>query len=292
MDKETLRRLEKGREHYENREFDKAEAYLLKVAEAEEGFADVMNMLGVIYHDKGQVAHAQEYFEKALRLNPRYTEAALNLAVTYNEQGRYAQAKQIHAHVTALRADKRKGMDPFARGKLANMHADLGRAYAELQQLDQAADQYREALALCPDFVDIRTRLGQILRDAGNLEGACEEFERVKVQKAEYLPARISLGVTYFALDDRDLARKEWEAVLERDPDNKTAGMYLKMVEQLLAQEEAEEAGIPLDVEQPPSRVPPPEEDLDFTSMNDGDDEGPAPDEKDRPASEDDADED
>ena len=95
MDKETHRRLEKGREHYENREYDKAEAYLLKVVEAEDSFADVMNMLGVIYHDKGQVAFAQEYFEKALRINPHYTEAALNLAVTYNEQGRYNQANQI-----------------------------------------------------------------------------------------------------------------------------------------------------------------------------------------------------
>ena len=81
MDKEILHLLERGREHYENREYDKAEAYLLKVAENQDGFADVMNMLGVIYHDKGQVGSAQEYFEKALRINPKYTEAALNLAL-------------------------------------------------------------------------------------------------------------------------------------------------------------------------------------------------------------------
>ncbi len=265
MDKETLRRLEKGREHYENREYDKAEAYLLKVAAVEAGFADVMNMLGVIYHDKGQVAFAQEYFEKALRINPRYTEAALNLAVTYNEQGRYSQAKQIHAHVTNLRSDKKKEIEPFAKGKLANMHADLGRAYAELQMLGRAVEQYRNALDLCPDFVDIRTRLGQILRDAGDLESACEEFEKVKVQRPSYLPARISLGVTYFALDDRELAKNEWNAVLELDPENKTAGMYLRMVEQLLAQEEAEDAGVHLEVETPTSSPPPSHDELTFS---------------------------
>ncbi|MCP4676116.1 MAG: tetratricopeptide repeat protein [Deltaproteobacteria bacterium] len=265
MDKETMRRLEKGRDHYENREYDKAEAYLLKVAEVESGFADVMNMLGVIYHDKGQVALAQEYFEKALRINPRYTEAALNLAVTYNEQGRYSQAKQIHAHVTNLKTGKRKEIEPFARGKLSNMHADLGRAYAELQMLDNAVKEYRAALELCPDFVDIRTRLGQIHRDAGDLEAACDEFEKVKVEKPNYLPARISLGVTYFALDERELAKKEWEAVLELDSANKTAGMYLRMVEQLIAQDEAEEAGVPLDVEAPPSSAPEPSDELNFS---------------------------
>jgi len=265
MDKETMRRLETGREHYENREYEKAEIYLLKVAETEDGFADVMNMLGVIYHDKGQITVAQDFFEKALKINPKYTEAALNLAVTYNEQGKYTHAKKVYADVTSLRTDKKRGMDPYARGKLANMHAELGRAYAELQNSIKAAEQFREALLLCPDFVDIRTRLGLILRDAGDLEGALEEFEKVKIEKPNYLPARISLGVTYFALSDSELAKNEWETVLEIDPENKTAGMYLRMVNQLLAQEEAEEAGVHLEVERPKSTIPPSKDDLDFS---------------------------
>ncbi|MCP4604826.1 MAG: tetratricopeptide repeat protein [Proteobacteria bacterium] len=265
MDKDTMQQLEKGRDYYENREYDKAESYLKKVAESEEGFADVMNMLGVICHDKGQVALAQEYFEKALRINPRYTEAALNLAVTYNEQGQYLQAKQVYDHVTSLRSDRKREIEPYARGKLANMHADLGRAYAELQMLDQAVAQYRTALSLCPDFVDIRTRLGQILRDAGELDSACQEFEEVKVQRSSYLPARISLGVTYFVLGDRELAKKEWEAVISIDSNNKSANMYLRMVNQLIAQEEAQAAGMPLEVEAPASSQPRATDELSFS---------------------------
>jgi tetratricopeptide (TPR) repeat protein len=253
MDKETLRQLECGREHYENREYDQAEEYLLKVAQTDSNFADVMNMLGVINHDKGEVGIAQEFFEKAVAINPRYTEAALNLAVTYNEQGQYEDAKRIFAHVATLKDTTNKAIEPFARGKLANMHADLGRAYNELQLTDKSLAQYREALLLCPDFVDIRTRLGKIMRDAGDIEGACEEFEKVKSKKPNYLPARISLGVTYFALTNREAAKSEWEAVLELDPKNKTAGMYLRMVDQLLAQEEAEIAGVPLEVASTPS---------------------------------------
>jgi tetratricopeptide (TPR) repeat protein len=249
MDKETLRQLEAGREFYENREYDKAEELLLKVAESESGFADVMNMLGVIYHEKGAVDVAQDFFEKAMALNPKYTEAALNLAVTYNEQGQYDEAKKIFRLVSSLKGTRKKSIEPFARGKLANMHASLGRAYAELQLMESAMDQYREALQLCPDFVDIRTRLGQLLRDVGDIEGACDEFEKVKVQKPDYLPARISLGVTYFALGNRELAKNEWQAALSRDPNNKTAGMYLRMVDQMLAQEEAIDAGVHLEVE-------------------------------------------
>jgi tetratricopeptide (TPR) repeat protein len=253
MDKETLKRLERGREHYENGEYDKAEAYLLKVVEEESGFADVMNMLGVIYHDRGQVGMAQEYFEKALRINPRYTEAALNLAVTYNEQGKYDEAKRIHQHATSLAPQQDREIEPFARGKLANMHADLGRAYSELQLYEPAVAQYREALELSPEFVDIRTRLGQLLKDAGRLDEALAELNQVKETRPAYLPGRISLGATHLALGDKEAARNEWAEVIEIDPENRTAGMYLRMVEQLLAQDEAEAAGLPLEVEQPVS---------------------------------------
>jgi len=266
MDRETLKRLERGREHYENREYDRAEPYLVKVADAEEGFADVMNMLGVIYHDRGQVAMAQEYFEKALRINPRYTEAALNLAVTYNEQGMYDKAKRIHEHATSLAPQEEREIEPFARGKLSNMHADLGRAYAELQLYDRAVAQYREALSLAPDFVDIRTRLGQLLKDAGRIDEALAELQLVKETRPGYVPGRISLGAAYLAKDDKERARAEWQEVLDLDPENRTAGMYLRMVDQLLAQDEAEAAGVHLEVEQPTTaRVDEDGEELDFS---------------------------
>ena len=254
MDKETLHKLKKGREHYAAREYAKAEAYLTKVLETGARFADVMNMMGVIYHGKGQLTIAQDYFNKALTINQNYIEAALNLAVTYNDLGQYPKAKKLYEHITKLKEERPDKIDPFAKGKLANMHADLAEAYAEIGDLTHAVAQYREALSLCPEFVDIRTRLGQVLRDAGKLESACEEFERVKVTKPTYLPARFSLGITYLALGDRELAQKEWRAVLDAEPDNITAEMYLKMVDQMIAQDEAAEAGVNLEVS-PPARI-------------------------------------
>jgi Tfp pilus assembly protein PilF len=253
MDKDTLVRLERGREYYANREYEKAEPYLLKVAETESGFADVMNMLGVIYHDRGQIALARDYFEKALALNPRYTEAALNLAVTYNEQGLYDEARRVHEHATSHQSAEGKQIEPFARGKLSNMHADLGQAYAELNMPDKAIAEYREALDLSPSFADVRTRLGQLLKDCGRLDDAEAELERVKRDRPGYVPARISLGANYFAKNDKIAARREWSDVLEIDPENRTARMYLRMIDQLIAQDEASAAGVNLEVEAAPS---------------------------------------
>jgi tetratricopeptide (TPR) repeat protein len=265
MDKEILHKLRKGRESYEAREFGKAEAYLAKVIEAGGRFADAMNMMGVIYHGKGQLTIAQDYFNKALSINPNYIEAALNLAVTYNDLGQYPKARNLYEHITKLKKDLPDKTDPFAKGKLANMHADLAEAYAEVGDLTNAIDQYGQALRLCPDFIDIRTKLGQILRDAGRLDAACEEFEKVKVIKPSYLPARFSLGITYLALGDRESAKQEWTAVLEADPENLTAEMYIKMVDQMIAQDEAAEAGMRLEID-PPSEGEEPvtEEELSF----------------------------
>ena len=280
MDKETLVRLERGREYYANREYDKAEPYLLKVAETESGFADVMNMLGVIYHDRGQIAQAREYFEKAIALNPRYTEAALNLAVTYNEQGLYEEARRVHEQATSLGPAEGKQIEPFARGKLSNMHADLGQAYAELQLNDKAIAEYREALDLSPGFADVRTRLGQLLKDRGRLDDAQVELERVKRDRPKYVPARVSLGATYFARNDKAAARAEWNEVLAIDPENRTARMYLRMVDQLIAQDEAQAAGMNLEVDtatQPEERVSGENGELEFSFDGEKSSVAPAP---------------
>ena len=188
-------------------------------------------MLGVIYHAQGRFSDAEEAFEEALRLNPNYTEAALNLSVTYNDLGKYdARARGLRQGRLGTRVGQPRSLDPFARGKIANMHADLGAAYAGLGLYDEAVREYSKALELCPDFVDLRVRLGNVYRDMGMLDAAVAEFEDAKRLRPDYLPARIHLGVTLFSLGRKDAAIDEWQAVLEVDPNNKSARLYLRMV--------------------------------------------------------------
>ena len=131
MDERIKELLVRGRDHYQKCEFDKADYLLREVTEQTGGFADVFDMLGIIAHSRQDLDAAARYFERAVELNPAYTEALLNLAVTYNDLGRYEAARQIHSKVRKLGATGPVQVDPFARGKLANMHADLGQAYAD-----------------------------------------------------------------------------------------------------------------------------------------------------------------
>jgi tetratricopeptide (TPR) repeat protein len=227
---DSLRRLiTLGREHYRAHDFDAAEGFLREVAEKHAGLPDVWNMLGVIHHARGRLADAEQSFEAAVRLNPGYTEAALNLAVTYNDLGKYREARDVYSRAMQKTREEPRHLDPFVKGKLANLHADLGAAYAECALWPEAVHEYQHALALCPGFVDLRTRLAQVHRDMGDLTSAAHELERVKTVNPRYVPARLALGNVLFALGRREQALAEWEDVRAIEPDNRLAPIYLQM---------------------------------------------------------------
>ena len=230
MDDRLRQLMNTAREHYEAREYDKAEPLLEQVVREHRGFADMFNMLGVINHTAARFPQAEAAFKEALRVNPRYTEAALNLAVTLNDLGRYVEAREVYARAIQTSRAEPRYLDPFAKGKLANMHAQTGDAYAGLGLLEEAAREYRRALDLCPAFVDIRNKLGSTLRDAGDKESALQEYLAAKREAPKFIPARVNLGVTLYSLGRKDEARKEWESVLADDPGNKSARMYLDIV--------------------------------------------------------------
>jgi tetratricopeptide (TPR) repeat protein len=231
MDERIKQILLLGREHYEKREYDKAEPLLHEVLEADDRFADVHDMLGVISHARGNFIAAEHHFERALAINPGYTEAALNLAVTYNDRGKYEAAREVYKRIRGKPSGEKEGLDPFARGKLANMHADIAQAYADLGLVRDAVDELEKAVGLCPQFADLRTRLGNLLRELKELPRAREHYEAALSARAGYVPARIALGVTLLALGEPDGAEYHWKKVLETEPDNAQAKMYLRTLE-------------------------------------------------------------
>lgn len=235
MQPDVRAHLNTGREYYHGAEYQKAIAPLTKVLEQHDDYADVHNMLGVCLQHVGRTLEAKDHFERAFQINPSYTEASLNLAVCYNELGRYDDAKAVYARAAEGRESRGRSienLDGFVRGKLANLHRDLGLAYEGVGMLAQAIEQFREALQLCPTFVDIRTKLGTTLRDAGHIDEAIDELIAVRDAKPEYVLGRLNLGVTLWSAKRKDEAVAEWKAVLEHEPDNKRAHMYLRMAKE------------------------------------------------------------
>ncbi|MEW5737749.1 MAG: tetratricopeptide repeat protein [Myxococcota bacterium] len=230
MDEALRQLLTLGRGYFEKKQWAEAEKYLTQVVEQNQSFADVYNMLGVVYHDQGQFARAQRAFEAALRINPAYTDAALNLAIIYNDMGKYREAKEVYsAAISRQRATPNK-MDPYVRGKIANMYADIANVFASSGMLDEAIAEYRRALELGPTFVDIRLKLADALRDQGEHHESLKEFEAILKANPNYLPGRVHYGITLYSAGRKADAIAIWEDVLARNPGNKSAEMYLRLV--------------------------------------------------------------
>ena len=229
MDETLKQALALGRGYYLKKEYGLAEQYLTQVVEQNQSFADVYNMLGVIYHDQGQYQKALRAFEASLRINPGYTEAALNLAVTYNDTGKYKEAQETYRHALSRSGARQGKLDRFVAGKLANMYAEIGDVWLSSGMYPEAVREYRRALELGPVFVDIRSKLAGALRDQGDREQAIQEYEEVVRQSPNYVPARLNLGLSLWAAGRKDEAAKHWKTVLDISPGNRNAEMYLEL---------------------------------------------------------------
>jgi tetratricopeptide (TPR) repeat protein len=244
MDDHLKQLLLLGREHYQKREFEKAEYVLRQVVAETDRFPDVFDMLGVMAHGRGDFVLAERNFEKAVSLNPNYTEAQLNLMVTYNDLGKYDRAREIHAQIRHRGARSGDGhADPFAKGKIANMHAEVSQAYNDAGMVEEAIRELERAVALCPQFVDLRTRLAMLYRDGGNPERAKEQLLVALATNGRYVPARVLLGVILLSAGDYTGAIGEFEGALLTDPENRSAQMYLRLARAQRERSEAPSAG-------------------------------------------------
>jgi tetratricopeptide (TPR) repeat protein len=219
-----------GSQGFERGDSRAALRHLERLLPAFREYADVHYMLGVSYERDGDLDSAAHFLEEALRINPTYAEAMAALTSVYESQGAFERSRELAQRVRAAIPPSGDTLDPTTRGKIANLHAALGDAYRESGELREAIEAYRKALDRCPDFHDIRVRLGIALRDGGYPDRAIREFLRVRRAHPLLLEAGVQLGLTYFTLGRTREAIEEWQAVLERDPSRDDARTYIRMV--------------------------------------------------------------
>jgi tetratricopeptide (TPR) repeat protein len=219
-----------GRKHFERGNVEAAIDHLTDLLRTRKDFADVHYMLGVMLERRDDTASAARSLREALRINPAYTEAMLALANVYELEGDFDRSREIAERARTLASPSDGTLDATTRGKLANLQAAMGDAYAEAGDLREAIEAYRKALDHCPTFHDIRFRLGVTLREAGLPDRALAEFARVLRGNPAFADAIVQRGLTLYTLGRTDDAIAQWNAVLAEDPTREDAKMYLRLV--------------------------------------------------------------
>jgi len=230
---------EKASEAFDQGKIVEAERlYLLLVEGHPKGYADIYNKLGIISCQKENPKNAVEYFKKALEINPRYTEASLNLAISLNDIGQYEAAGKTFSKAAEVVRLESESVDPYLYGKLANEHAKLGDLYTEIGLQDEALAQYRKALSMRPNFADVLTKLGIALREKGQFDEAIEQFNKAKEINPQYTSSMVHLGITYYMKGFIDIALREWEAVQKINPALKEVHAYLSLAKKEVINDE------------------------------------------------------
>ncbi len=212
--------------------FDSAEK-LLKTAITDFGaFANLLNLLGLIYHKQSRLPEAVAHFRKAIDANPKFVEAILNLSITLCDLSEYDEAQKVFSLAKSTVSAKQQ-IPELVMGRLANQHAACGKIYEQNEIYTEAIREYKKALSIFGRMTDVRMSLARLNLLIGKVEDAKLEFEELIRMEPNLTAARVWLGVVYYKLGALDLAKQQWNIAIKTSPYSQTARAYLHISEQL-----------------------------------------------------------
>ncbi|KGE04866.1 tetratricopeptide repeat protein [Pseudohaliea rubra] len=175
------------------------------------------NFLGVLLSEAGEAAAAAEAFQRALTLEPGFTEALNNLASVL---GRLRRNDEALACFEALL--ERIKDDP-------ELHFNYGNTLLHAGQLHKACSAFAEALQLRPFYPQAHNNLGNALQALGERDQAIASYENAVALDPDALDARRNLASALYRAERYASAEAEYRAVLERHPGDASAQLGLAL---------------------------------------------------------------
>ncbi len=231
LDLTTAHLMDNARERFGLHDYFGAIHILEELIAGGKAFADAHQLLGVCYQLVGQPARSMAALDEALRLNPRYAEALVHRAIVLNELGRSEEADEAFRMASQANAGEQDGLPQHHAAKLANLHAEVGEAYASVGALKRAIDEYQKALQLGPRFQDLRYRLGRLLLDSGRALEAQEAFAEVLSARPGSAETKAALGLAAYLSGDAGSARRVWREAASEHPEDARLRAYLSMLD-------------------------------------------------------------
>ncbi|HTU24912.1 MAG TPA: tetratricopeptide repeat protein [Pirellulales bacterium] len=118
------------------------------------------------------------------------------------------------------------------RPDFAEMHNNLGAVLLELGQADEAQAELERAVALKPDLFLAHTTLANLFATRGDTRRARSHFDRAVMAGPNFAPARYGLGVLLGGQGQLDAAREQFEQVVALRPDHAAAYYNLGWIAQ------------------------------------------------------------
>jgi tetratricopeptide (TPR) repeat protein len=122
--------------------------------------AVTMNKVGVAYHQMSDLPTARKYYQRAIKLNPKFSDAVNNLGTVYYAYKDYGRA--VAQYKKAIR------LSPDA----ASFYSNLGTAYFARKLYKEASEAYQKAVSLDKDVFERHGPGGQVMQESSVEEHA------------------------------------------------------------------------------------------------------------------------
>jgi tetratricopeptide (TPR) repeat protein len=127
-------------------------------SEAPQNSAVVLNKIGIAYHQMGELDQAKKYYERAVKIDKKYSEAVNNLGTVHYAKKSYRKA--VGQYKKALK------LSPNS----ASIYSNLGTAFFARKKYKDAVEAYEKALD--PDVFEHRNTHGVLLQERSVQERA------------------------------------------------------------------------------------------------------------------------
>lgn len=136
------------------KQFREAAGMFKKLSDQDPKNPVYLNKLGIALHQQEALGLALKYYERAVKVDPRYADAENNVGTIWYQRKKFEKAIKAYHKAISMRSD------------MAVLYSNLGYAYFGDKKYEEAISSFRQALVLDPQLFEHNgSRSGSILQD-------------------------------------------------------------------------------------------------------------------------------
>jgi Tfp pilus assembly protein PilF len=207
--------------------FTKALRNLLKAIDLSPEDSRINNNLGMAFYFKGASKRAVKYIKKSLLINPKNSDAKINLATIYMSMKKYKEAEQLYEVV----------LDDLTYEGQHKTYFNLGMLNLKINQETKAISYFKQSLNVADSYCPSHFQLGNIYFKRKNFKKALNSYREAGLGVCYEKPEPIyKQALSMIKLKKYESAKLKLEEIVERFAMTKyerKAQQELKLIAQL-----------------------------------------------------------
>jgi tetratricopeptide (TPR) repeat protein len=200
--------LELGSVYGQQDKLPEAEDFFKKAIELNPGSDKACSELGWLYRYQGKYSQAEEIFKKAIELNPKNDNAYFGLGILYRDQGNYSQAESMFKKAAALYPENN------------NACIGLGWLYIDPVNYPRTEYVYKKAVEINKKNEKAYLELGSLYQSQGKYLQAEEMYKKAITLNPKNWKAYLELGWFYHDQGKYPLAEEVFKKAIDLDAKN------------------------------------------------------------------------